>query len=142
MIWKTEPVPEDYCEKEAVFVWLAGMGCTMGNVKMTMEINDKYKLPFYTTRKEKWEVSEKNGIFLSYVNNMTDGVGDSFGFMFLRILFKLLTPGKPVILKVQGSPSNSRAWYMTFKSELQSGIEVNPYPAILKNGKKRTQVRG
>ena len=52
MIWKTEPVPEDYCEKEAVFVWLAGMGCTMGNVKMTMEINDKYKLPFYTTRKE------------------------------------------------------------------------------------------
>ncbi len=142
MLWKTEPVPEDYREKEAVFVWLAGMGCTMGNVKMTLGINDKYKLPFFTTRKEKWEVSERNGISLSYVNNMTDGVGDNFGFMFLKIPFKLLTPGKPVKLKVMGSPSNSRAWYMTFKSELQSGIDVNPYPAILKNGNERIQVLG
>ncbi|MBE9510517.1 MAG: glycosyl hydrolase family 38 [Bacteroidetes bacterium] len=31
---------------------------------------------------------------------------------------------------------------MTFKSELQSGIEVNPYPAVLKNGNERTQVLG
>ena len=142
MLWKTEPVPEDYSEKEALFVWLAGMGCTMGNVKMTMEINDKYKLLFYTTRKEEWEVSEKNGISLSYVNNKTDGVGDNFGFMFLKIPFKLLTPGKPVKLKVTGSSSNSRAWYMTFKSELESGIKVNPYPAVLKNGNERTQVIG
>lgn len=142
MQWKTEAIPEDYSEKEALFVWLAGMGCTMGNVKMTLGINDKYKLSFFTTRKEKWEVSEKNGISLSYVNNMTDGVGDNFGFMFLRIPFKLLTPGKPVMLKVDGSASNSRAWYMTFKSELQSGIEVNPYPAMLKNGNERTQVLG
>jgi len=61
----------------------------MGNVKMILEVNDKYKLPFSTTRKEKWEVSEKNGIILSYVNNKTDGVGDNFGFMFLKIPFKL-----------------------------------------------------
>ena len=142
MLWKTDVVPEDYSEKEALFVWLAGMGCNLGNVKMILEINDKYKLPFYTTRKENWDVSEKNGISLSYVNNLTDGAGDNFGFMFLRIPIQFLDPGKPVILKVKGSPSNSQAWYMTFKSELQSGIEINPYPAILKNGKKRTQVLG
>ncbi len=142
MVWTTETVPQDFRKKEAVFVWLAGIGSNLGNVKMVMEIDGQEKLSFYTARKEQWEVRSTGGIRLSFVNKTIDGAGDLFGFMFLHVPGKFLTPGKPLSIRVTGSPSNSRAWYMIFTTPLQSGISVNSYPAILKEVSGRTQVLG
>ena len=142
MVWTTESVPQDFRKKEAVFVWLAGLGSNLGNAKMIMEIDGKEEITFFTSRKEQWDTESKGGIKLSFYNNAVDGAGDLFGFMFLHVPWKFLTPGKPLSIRVTGSPSNSRAWYMTFTAPLQSGISVNSYPAILKEGSGRTQVLG
>ena len=142
MEWKTEPVPENYKQKEVVFLWLSGLGSNLGNAKMIMTVNGTEELEFYTSRKEKWEVKSSGGISLTFVTNAVDGAGDLFGFMFLRIPVELIKKGKPVTVRVRGSASGSQAWYMTFKQPLKSGITVSSSPAIIRTKSGNTQVIG
>ncbi|RLD34697.1 MAG: hypothetical protein DRI73_03570, partial [Bacteroidetes bacterium] len=90
MEWKTEPIPKDYKQKEAVFLWLAGMGNNLGNAKMILRVNDTEELVFHTSAKKEWEVKNPGGLTLSFVTNTADGAGDLFGFMFLRVPMKML----------------------------------------------------
>ena len=142
MEWKTEPVPGNYTQKEAVFLWLAGLGSNLGNAKMIMTLNGIEELAFYTSRKEDWEVKSTGGVTLSFVANAVDGAGDLFGFMFLRVPMKMLKKGEPATIRVTGSASNSRAWYMAFKRPLESGISMTSSPAIIQSESGSAQVIG
>ncbi len=142
MEWKTEPVPENFKQKEAIFLWLSGLGSNLGNGKMIMTVNGTEELEFYTSRKERWEVKSPGGVSLTFVTNAVDGAGDLFGFMFLRVPAKLIQKGKPVTVRVRGSASGSQAWYMAFKRPLKSGITVSSSPAIIQTKSGSAQVIG
>ena len=142
MEWKTEPIPKDYKQKEAVFLWLAGMGNNLGNAKMILRVNDTEELVFHTSAKKEWEVKSSGGVTLSFITNTADGAGDLFGFMFLRVPVKMLKKGEPVTIRITGGASNSQAWYMAFKRPLESGISVTSSPAIIKSESGNNQVIG
>ena len=137
MEWKTESVPSDFNSEYATFVWLASMGCNVANVRMDMEINGKPIFEFYTERTSNLSY-QKEDYTLSWFSDFVDRAGDRSGFMFLKVHKKHLTPGQPLHIKVTGSNSNSSAWYMTFKTQIKSGLSIRSFPAVTKE--KQEQV--
>ena len=137
MEWETEAVPSNFDSEYATFVWLASMGCNVANVRMDMEINGQPLFEFYTERATNLSYT-KEGYTLSWFSDYVDRAGDRSGFMFLKVHKKHLTPGKPLQIKVTGSNSNSSAWYMTFKTQIKSGLSVRSFPAVTKE--KQQQV--
>ncbi|TAJ15486.1 glycosyl hydrolase family 38 [Marinilabiliaceae bacterium JC017] len=140
MEWETEAVPADFDAQYATFVWLAGYGCNVANVRMDMEIDGQKKFEFYTQRATNWTLKNEDGSSLSWYSDFVDRAGDRSGFMFLKVPRKLLKKGKPLQVKVTGSNSNSSAWYMTFKSQIKSGLTMKTFPALIKNKKGAEQV--
>ncbi len=131
MIWETESVPDQITDYIS-FIWLAGFGCNAGNASMKLVMNKKYELDFQVNKLEKWLVKGPSGIELHYRHNRYDGVGDKYGFMFLRVPKLLLEAGKPVQIAVTGARENSRIWYMTFKAPLKNGLTFKAFPAVLR----------
>lgn len=131
MEWVTEAVPSNFNSEYATFVWLASMGCNVANVRMDMEINGKPLFKFYTERTTNLSYTTE-GYTLSWYSDYVDRAGDRSGFMFLKVHKKHLKAGKPLHIKVTGSNSNSSAWYMTFKTQIKSGLSVRSFPAVTK----------
>jgi len=140
MIWETEAVPEDFSSEYATFVWLASVGCNVANVRMDLLINEKYEMAFSTQRATNWSQTNDEGMTLSWYSDYVDKAGDRSGFMFLKVPRKYLKAGEALQLKVTGSKANSTAWYMTFKSQIQSGLELQAFPAEIKSNKGNEQV--
>lgn len=140
MEWETEPVPGSFGEPFATFIWVAGLGCNLGEAGMNLSVNGQPALSFSVSYQKSWDVEGENGIALSYRHNQFDGANDQFGFMFLRVPRALLTPGQPLKLRVTGARNNSQAWYMTFRAGLKPGLVATPFPALMKGETSRRAV--
>jgi alpha-mannosidase len=134
MEWTTDEVPSVIKEKYATFIWIAAIGSGPGNARMDLSVNGTGLLSFYTDARPEWDINGKDGTLLSFRSIMTDQYGDKHGYMILRIPSESVTRGTPVKIKVTGSDANLTSWYMTFKKQVKTGISLNPFPAILKNG--------
>ncbi len=130
MVWQTEAIPASFEGEYATFVWLAGVGCNMGNKRMEFYINGKKKFEFYTEQRKMWNYNNDDGTALHFRHNAFDGARDQFGFMFLRVPVAKYPKGQPLELKVVGSKSNSQSWYMTFKASLKPGLDFKSFPVI------------
>lgn len=130
--WLTEPVSEKIKSDYVCFIWLAGIGNSPGVAGMDILINDKKKFTFFTGSEKIWSYKNDDGSELYFKTDMTDGNGDDFGFMMLRVPKQQLSEGKPLTIKVIGSNSGKQSWFMVFQNPLTPGMSIKPSPAVLK----------
>ena len=140
MEWETDPAPTAIKEKYATFVWIAALGSGPGRARMDLAINGNQQFSFYTDSKPVWEVISADGSSLKFNSIMVDQHGDQHGYMILRIPAAKVVAGKALKIRVTGSAANLSSWYMTFKKAVKTGVTLNPFPAILKQGNERTQL--
>jgi alpha-mannosidase len=140
MEWTTDNVPSVIKEKYAAFIWIAAIGSGPGNARMDLSVDGKNQMSFFTDARSEWEVKGEGNTSLSFHSIMVDQYGDKHGYMILRIPSEKVTKGVPVTIKVTGSAANLNSWYMTFKKQVKTGITLNPFPAILKNGNDPQQL--
>ena len=138
--WETEQVPGAIKQKYATFVWIAAIGSSPGRARMDLSVNDVQKFSFYTDGRPQWVLNGDDGLVLQFNSIMTDQFGDQHGYMILRIPANKTEAGKPLKLKVTGSEANLTSWYMTFTKPVKTGVSLNAFPAILKNGTEKQQL--
>jgi len=107
---------------------------------MDLTANGKHNFSFYTDGVPVWEMKNTDGSSLSFNSIMLDQNGDNHGYMILRIPVSNLTSDNPISIKVTGSQANLTSWYMTFKKTIKTGVTVNAFPAIIKNGSSQLQL--
>ena len=102
-------------------------------------MNGQQKLTFSNPRNnddETREIEGEDGVSLSFFQSMVDNNGDQMGYAVLTLPKKMITPGKPVNIKVNGVENNSAAWYMTFKIKLSDDLSVTQLKTIKKKDNK------
>ncbi len=112
--WLTAPLPDRIPGNGNGLLWLAGLDLNHGVHHFYLYVNDRLLFTFTGGGPARWEVNGPDGSRLSYVTLMRDQHGDGFGYMWMTLPEKYLTPGKPLRLRVTGAAENSTAWYMTF----------------------------
>ena len=60
------------------------------------------------------------GTQLSFYQAMIDNNNDQMGYAVLTLPTRMITPGQPIRIKVDGVDNNSGAWYMTYKRSPES----------------------
>lgn len=138
--WATDPVPSRINKKYAAFIWVAALGSSPGKARMDLTVDGSRIFSFYTDGRRTWEVKNEDGSSLSFNSIMTDQNGDNHGYMVLRIPSDKLIAGKVLNIRVRGSKSELTSWYMTFKKEVKTGVTVNPFPAIIRQGDSQLQL--
>ncbi|MFZ2285681.1 MAG: glycosyl hydrolase family 38 [Bacteroidales bacterium] len=133
MVWETAAVPARITEKYAAFAWIAAVGSGPGVAKMDLKTDLGHQISFYTDSRKSWDIEGDNGSSLSFRAIMTDQHGDHHGYMILRIPSGQVAGGRQLKISVTGSAANLSSWYMTFKKPVETGVELNAYPAMLKN---------
>ena len=137
--WETEPAPASAAKGPVTFIWLAGLGSNLGERQFTLSADGKDVATFTTSSRESWEVSGPHGARLSFQTMMVDRHRDRFGFMRLSLPEDMLTPAKPVELRVTGEAARSSAWVMTFTTPLAEGLTASSRPVILREGGRGVQ---
>ena len=138
--WETEKVPAGISKKYATFLWVTALGLSPGRARMDLSVEGLQNYSFYTDGKPGWEIKNDDGSSLSFHSVMTDQNGDHHGYMILRIPVKGVQAGKPLKIKVTGSQSNLTSWYMTYKKVVETGVSMQPFPAIMKKGSGQVQL--
>jgi len=143
--WETEPVPADFKEPFATFIWMAGLASQKGAHKFFLTINGEPLFTFNAAKdssEKSWEFPGKEESSLSFEATMVDQFQELFGFMFLKLPKSLLTPGQPVRIKVVGEDGKSRDWFLVFQYNLESRLgAVGEQALVRKNGKLFQHVR-
>ena len=138
MEWETAAVPEKIKGKYVTFVWLAGLGSSPGRARFDLSAAGSPLFSFWVDGTDQWQLETENGATLGFRKEMTDQHGDRFGFMFLKMPAALLTPAKPLRLKMQGSNAGLTSWYMTFRFPLENGLTFKAFPALFaENGAEK-----
>lgn len=145
--WETDPMPEssgDY----SYFIWLAGIECAgfeqeKDSHRFDLLIDGKLWFTFKNAKDataKNWHLKGKDGAELSFAAVMTDGHGDLFGYMVMKVPEKDVEPGKPLTLTVNGDNSGSADWYMTFQYGFKFVPQVRAEPALVKDGARVSQL--
>ena len=137
--WETETVPQNETSDFVKIIWLAGLGCNIGEKPFDLYVNDKFLLTFRSYDKEEWKVAAKDGSVLSFETTMVDNANDRFGLAILNIPKSTVKEGQRIKLKVVGHNSESNAWVMTFQGQLNEKITIASRNALRKDGKRRFQ---
>ena len=145
--WETDPMPElsnDYSQ----FIWLVGIECAgfeqeKDSHQFNFLIDGQHWFTFKNVKDssaKNWRIAGKDGAELSFVSVMSDGVGDLFGYMMLKVPGKDFEPGKPLMLEVNGDNSGSADWYMTFQHRFSLVPQVRAEPALVRDGAGASQL--
>ncbi|MCC6396151.1 MAG: glycosyl hydrolase family 38 [Bacteroidetes bacterium] len=132
MAWRSETVPAGHGARPIAFVWLAGVGCNLGENRFTLFANGNEVASFTTSSRDSWEVQGPGGTRLSFQTVMIDRHKDRFGFMQLLLPPGTFEPGRPVELRIVGEPARSSAWVMTFTYALANGLNASSRPVLLR----------
>ena len=143
--WETEAVPVDFQGDEVTFIWAYGMDATPDPRKFDIYVNgQKYftiSNPIDNTI-SRYEVTADNGARMLFHVTKIDKHKDQMGFTSLVLPRKLVTPGEPVVIKVDGEDSHSNVWYMIFTEKLVEKLEVGQKALVAKEGNKQFHVIG
>jgi len=145
--WETDPMPE-LSSGYSQFIWLAGIECAgfeqeKDSHQFDFLINGQHWFTFKNAKDSTasdWRIAGKDGAELSFRSLITDGHGDLFGYMVLKVPGKDFAPGKPLTLEVSGDNSGSADWYMTFQHRFNFVPQVRAEPALLKDGDQASQL--
>ena len=145
--WTTDPVPES-SDEFFRFVWLAGIECAgftddKDSHAFDLSIDGKPWLTFKNAKDataKNWKVTGRDGGELSFTTVVTDGVGDLFGYMTLKVPGKTVHAGKSITLEVRGDNSGSADWFMTFQHPFAFSPQVRAEPALVNDAGHSSQV--
>jgi len=129
--WQTAVCHQTEGRDSVQFIWLAGLGCNLGEKQFTLFVNGQAWGSFYTLSKEKWRLTGKYGT-LHFRSILQDQYGDHFGYMRLTLPVKTVSIGKPLHLRAVGEAGNSQAWFMVFKRKLHPYLQLESQPALLR----------
>jgi len=135
IVWETAPVPADYTEDTATFVWMGGLATQKGAHQFALTVDDRPLLEFRTGRDvsdKKWKISGPDDSSLRFETTFVDQFDELFGFMFLRLPRSLFTPGRPVRLSITGEKGGSRDWCMVFPTALNEWIRADGEEALIR----------
>ncbi|NLI47513.1 MAG: hypothetical protein GX414_10455 [Acidobacteria bacterium] len=135
--WITAPAPDPLPAAPCTFVWIGAhsTGTSGGDRAFDLSLDGRPTLRFVTRAggvAENWTVRGAGGVALSFRHVWTDHVGDAFGYMLLDVPATLLSPGRPVAVRVTGEAAGSRDWYMTFMYAFRPSVDVRPQPALVR----------
>ena len=101
--WETAPV-----ERGPVrLVWLAGLGCNLGERRFDLSIEGEPVLSFTSADRESWTIRSDDGCVLAFQTDLVDRHQDRFGLMSLTLPASRVRPGRPLILSIQGEAAGS-----------------------------------
>jgi hypothetical protein len=135
IVWQTDTVPADLTADTVVFVWLTAMSGSKGVHPFDVHVNGQRCFGFRSaadSTERSWVKGGCAGAELVFQATMADRFGDLFGWMWLRVPRRLLTPGRPLTLSVTGADHESNAWYMTFEHRLAMTPRVRQDPVLLR----------
>ena len=116
LVWKTQPMPDDVRAKPRTsVVWQGGMGYfaePQGSFTFSVNGEKVLEIPAISERDAEW-LSVDKSVSLKYVR---DPATAEYGTLTLTLPSQRVAPGKPLLLKVVGSDSNSRRWFGVFQS--------------------------
>jgi len=145
--WETDPLPSAAQGDDYRIVWLAGLeregwpGKDVHN--FDLYVNGDRWFTFRNLKDAgavKWTVAGKGGSELSFEATTVDRAGDLFGYMFLRIPKREVTPGVPLVLQVTGEDAGSLDWYMTLQYAFRFTPVLSPEPALTRDGEDLKQI--
>jgi hypothetical protein len=82
--WETEPVPADFKEPFATFIWMAGLASQKGAHKFFLTVNGEPLFTFNAAKdssEKSWEFPGKEEASLSFEATLVDQFQELFGFM-------------------------------------------------------------
>jgi hypothetical protein len=144
IVWETERLPENYRGKAASFIWAYGMDTDVKRYGFDLYVNDEkyfsFKNPADNDEKE-WTVEGKDGASLTFNVTMVDKYKDQMGFAVLTLPGSILSPGKPVRIKVKGEETvDGRIWYMTFKAGIFQNVTIEQEKVVLQENDRQYHV--
>jgi len=141
--WETEPVPAGWTGRPATFVWLAGLATGKGAHRFDLAVDGKPALSFRTSadsKREEWRETGVGGVSLSFKALMVDPFGEHFGLMWLEVPPALLSPGRPLRIKVTGEKGGSNDWFMAFRDDLRRDVWAQSEQALVRKDGRLFQV--
>lgn len=134
--WETEPLPTNYRNRFAYFVWIAGhsSGTSTGDRSFDLFVNGSKWFTFKTTARlpvRSWNLTGPGNSELSFHTVWLDQLKDVYGYMCLRVSTQNLKQGEPFRLKAVGEKAGSNDWYMTFQYAMAESVEVSSQPALV-----------
>jgi len=85
MGWEIALDPETISTETVTFVWLAGLGSSLGCARFDLEIGSVKKFELWSDGLNEWSIKNNEGSMLSFQKDMIDQNSDSFGFMYLQV---------------------------------------------------------
>jgi hypothetical protein len=136
MEWQSEAVPANLKSKYLTVIWISGISGLSGKtpVPITLYANDKKIGVFITGGAKDWDITGDEGVKISFREKMRDVSDDRYGFMFLRLPKKFVTPGQAIRLRIEGADLEIDSWTMVFKSPIEkNGLKGESSPVVLKS---------
>ena len=136
--WKTEVIPETYNKKTASFIWLYGIGSKSPAQAFDLYVNDHKVLTFSSPNNNKVlrKITGIEGVELKFNRSMIDTNMDEMGTAVLTIPAKYFTPGKAIVLKIDGVDNHSNHWFMTFERTLNEELKTRQLKTVTKKDGK------
>jgi len=143
IIWESEPVPADWKDGPATFLWLAGHATGKGAHRFDLTVDGKPVLSFRTSAdasRRNWRETGRDGIALSFETVMVDQFDELFGFMRLEVPASRLRPGHALQLEVTGEKAGSNDWFMVFRDDLRREVWARSEQALVRKEGRLFQV--
>lgn len=114
--WETAPVPANWTQKEASFLWMAALDLTPKHEVFDVAVNGVKRFEIHTSEKQSWEISTTDGGRLGFVPVETDQFGDAHGYMTLAAPESWLQKGAGQTISITGRAGNEDTWIIVFRA--------------------------
>jgi hypothetical protein len=133
--WETAPVPHDFEDDSAVFVFMAGIDVNEDRRTFQLFINEEPALQFRNPAATdvdvlRWE--GVNGVSAEFRVSEIDKYEDLMGFVFLTVPRRFWQDRRAIRFKVVGESAGRRTWFMVFQEPLSSSALIRNAPVLLR----------
>ncbi len=145
-IWDTDSLPQ-LPGDTIVISFLAAMdvtdpGQTPVSFWVTIDGEHRFRLPQPTSPDSTWSLAGPDGVRLDFRRLMIDKFADVHGLMTLRLPRALITPGRPIRIRVAGETVGRRSWFILYTTSIRPALWAEPEEALIReNGGLRQVLR-
>ncbi len=115
--WETAPLPADWTQKEAGFVWIAAVNLTTQPGVFDVSVNGVKRFEITASRQKNWELKTGDGGKLAFTMVQTDQYGDAHGYMTLLAPTAWLHKGTGQTISITGRAENQNTWIIVFQAD-------------------------
>ncbi|MFZ9388539.1 MAG: glycosyl hydrolase-related protein [Chitinophagaceae bacterium] len=139
--WESAPAPAKPDGDYVYFCWVAAhsTGTNSGIRNFDLFINNRKTLTFTTfpgNSHPDWTFGGPDSTRIVFHQLRRDLNGDAHGLAYLRVPRQLITPGRPLQLKITGQAQNSADWFMTFRFLMEEKISIRNPGFLLHNNRQ------